>query len=195
LCSEPWLTETHRSLDQVALSLSEMTETARIDIGVSREWLHVLAWQMGVSNGLVHDKGVTGSGRLDYPIELARRTVNITERANPLALDSHGIGMEQKISDIAGCLADVLHVSSGDTSETFMCGRQYLHLMLGKLSMMRGKESRYLRPLLAKSGDILDSNMPRSLALPATVVAFEGKIEEVGNDGYGKVSPMLQWAV
>ncbi|KAI4716340.1 hypothetical protein E4T48_07486 [Aureobasidium sp. EXF-10727] len=194
LCSEPWLAETQRSLDTVALSLADITETARIDISVSREWLHVLAWQMGVSNGLVCDKGQTGTGRLDYPIELARRTVNITERATPVVLDSHGIGMEQKLSDIAGCLADVLHVSSGDTSDTFVQGRQYLHLMLNKLSMMRGKESRYLRPLVAKAGDILDSQVPRAMAaLPPASSGFEAKVEE--EDGNGRVDQRLQWAV
>ncbi|KAI4748358.1 hypothetical protein E4T50_01413 [Aureobasidium sp. EXF-12298] len=193
LCSEPWLAETQRSLDTVALSLSDITETARIDISVSREWLHVLAWQMGVSNGLVCDKGQTGTGRLDYPIELARRTVNITERANSLVLDSHGIGMEQKLSDIAGCLADVLHVSSGDTSDTFVQGRQYLHLMLNKLSMMRGKESRYLRPLVAKAGDILDSQVPRGMTALPPASGFRGKVEEdEGNNG--RVDHRLQWA-
>lgn len=145
---------------------------------------------MGVSNGLVCDKGTAGTGRLDYPIELARRTVNITERANPLALDSHGIGMEQKLSDIAGCLADVLHVSSGDTSDTILAGRQYLHLMLNKLSMMRGKESRYLRPLVAKAGDILDSGVPRSMTLPAQ--SFQGKTEE--QESNGRIDEGLQWA-
>ncbi|KAK6003991.1 hypothetical protein QM012_008841 [Aureobasidium pullulans] len=194
LCSEPWLAETQRSLDTVALSLSDITETARIDISVSREWLHVLAWQMGVSNGLVCDKGQTGTGRLDYPIELARRTVNITERANPLVLDSHGIGMEQKLSDIAGCLADVLHVSSGDTSDTFAQGRQYLHLMLNKLSMMRGKESRYLRPLVAKAGGILNPQVPRSMAvLPPTSRVVRGKVEE-DEANSGRVDHRLQWA-
>ncbi|KAG9926731.1 hypothetical protein KCV05_g6896, partial [Aureobasidium melanogenum] len=193
LCSEPWLAETQRSLDTVALSLSDITETARIDISVSREWLHVLAWQMGVSNGLVCDKGQTGTGRLDYPIELARRTVNITERANPLVLDSHGIGMEQKLSDIAGCLADVLHVSSGDTSDTFAQGRQYLHLMLNKLSMMRGKESRYLRPLVAKAGDILDSQVPRGMAALPPASGFRGKVEE-DEGSSGRVDHRLQWA-
>jgi len=192
LCSEPWLAETQRSLDTVALSLAEITETTRIDISVSREWLHILAWQMGVSNGLVCDKGQTSTGRLDYPIEVARRTVDIAERANPLALDSHGIGMEQKLSDIAGCLADVLHVSSGDTSDTFLHGRQYLHLMLNKLSMMRGKESRYLRPLVAKAAGILDSQVPRGmLALPAPA-GFDGKVEE--KEWNGRVDRQLKWA-
>lgn len=31
--------------------------------------------------------------RLDYPVELARKVVEITSGASALALDSHGIGM------------------------------------------------------------------------------------------------------
>lgn len=145
--------------------------------------------------------------RLDYPIELARRVVQVTEKATPLALDSHGIGMEQKLSDIAGCLADVLRVSSGDTSDTFVFGRRYLHLMLNKvcpsplplrirgcvltflqMSKMRGRESRYLRPLVARAGDVLDSSVPRTMALPPATV---GKVEAEEND---KIPQTLQWA-
>lgn len=133
LCSTPWLADTQRSLDTVALSLGDITETQHLDIAVSREWLHVLGWQMGVGNGLIWGKG-EGGMRLEYPIELSRRVVRIIEGASPLAIDSHGIGMEQKLSDIGGCLADVLRCSAGDASDTFLQGRQYLHLLVTKVS-------------------------------------------------------------
>lgn len=132
ICPASWLTGVQRSLDTVALALEDITETQHLDISVSREWLHALAWQIGVGNGLVWEKG-EGGMRLDYPVELARRVVRITEGATAIALDSHGIGMEQKLSDIAGCLADVLRCSAGDMSDTFAHGRQYLHLLVNKV--------------------------------------------------------------
>jgi len=92
LCSEAWLVETQKQLDAASLALDNVSETQHLDISVTREWLHVLAWQMGVSNGLIWGRG-EGGMRLDYPIELARRVVQITSGANALALDSHGIGM------------------------------------------------------------------------------------------------------
>jgi hypothetical protein len=93
LCDEAWLAKTQRQLDAAALALDRnVSETQQLDISVTREWLHVLAWQMGVSNGLIWGKG-DGGMRLDYPIELARKVVEITSGANALALDSHGIGM------------------------------------------------------------------------------------------------------
>lgn len=92
LCNEAWLAETQKQLDAAALALENVSETQHLDISVTREWLHVLAWQMGVSNGLIWGRG-EGGMRLDYPIELAKKVVEITTGANAQALDSHGIGM------------------------------------------------------------------------------------------------------
>lgn len=156
LCDEAWLAHTHKQLDATAHAggLGKLTEIQELDIGVTREWLHVLAWQMGVSTGLIWGQG-EGGMRLDYPVELARKVVEMTSNATPLALDSHGIGMEQKIADIAGCLADVLRCTAGDGSSTFLEGKQHLDTLLSRLSSMRGKESRYLKPLLAKVDGLL----------------------------------------
>ena len=102
LCDEAWLVRTQKQLDTSvhAVAVGELTETQRLDISVTREWLHVLAWQMGVSNGLIWGQG-EGGMRLDYPVELARKVVEITDGASPLALDSHGIGMvSHKISTL-----------------------------------------------------------------------------------------------
>lgn len=92
LCNEAWLAKTQKQLDAAALALENVSETQRLDIRITREWLHVLAWQMGVSNGLIWGRG-EGGMRLDYPIELAKKVVEITTGADAQALDSHGIGM------------------------------------------------------------------------------------------------------
>ncbi|KAL1583053.1 hypothetical protein WHR41_08460 [Cladosporium halotolerans] len=165
LCNEAWLTKTQQQLDATARVMTNLTETQHLDISVTREWLHVLAWQMGVSNGLIWGQG-EGGMRLDYPIELAKKVVEITSSATSAALDSHGIGMEQKLSDIAGCLADVLKCTAGDTSATFLEGKQYLSILLNQLSTIRGKQSRYLRPLMAKMDGLVGFELNQSLPLP-----------------------------
>ncbi|WPG98833.1 Hypothetical protein R9X50_00163100 [Acrodontium crateriforme] len=171
LCTENWLMNTQQQLDTAALALDNITETQHLDIAVTREWLHVLAWQMGVSNGLIWGKG-EGGMRLDYPIELARKVVEITSGADEQALNSHGIGMEQKLSDIAGCLADVLKCTDGDTSSTFLEGKDYLHTLLRRLSSMRGKESRYLQPLMSKMEGLMGYELStQTLPAPTEAVA------------------------
>lgn len=71
------------------------------------------------------------------------------------------------MSDIAGCLADVLKCTAGDTSATFVEGKQYLNILLQKLSSMRGKESRYLKPLMAKMEGLMGYELNnQTLPLP-----------------------------
>ena len=72
---------------------------------------------------------------------------------------------EQKLSDIAGCLADVLRCTAGDTSATFLEGKQYLNILLNRLSSMRGKESRYLKPLMAKMDGLIGYEL-QNVTLP-----------------------------
>ncbi|KAF2770757.1 hypothetical protein EJ03DRAFT_269883 [Teratosphaeria nubilosa] len=177
LCNEAWLAETQKALDATAVVLdADVSETQHLDISITREWLHMLAWQMGVSNGLIWGKG-DGGMRLDYPIELARKVVEITSGANALALDSHGIGMEQKLSDLASCLADVLRCTAGDTSPTFLEGKHYLDILLQRLSSIRGKESRYLKPLMSKMEGVIGyelnhQTLPSPIDTPAGFATF-----------------------
>jgi hypothetical protein len=92
LCNEAWLVQTQERLDKAAIGTDNISETQHLDISVTREWLHMLAWQVGLRNGLIWGKG-EGGMRLSYPIELAQKVVDITSVASPQALDSHGIGM------------------------------------------------------------------------------------------------------
>jgi hypothetical protein len=73
---------------------------------------------------------------------------------------------EQKLYDIAGCLADVLRCTAGDTSAAHYEGKHYLNILLHQLSNIRGKESHYLRPLLAKMDGLIGFDMSQSLPLP-----------------------------
>lgn len=177
LCDEAWLAQTQRQLDASARATDAvgLTDTQRLDIDVTREWLHALAWQMGVMNGLIWGEG-EGGMRLDYPLQLARKVIQITSSASAHALDSHGIGMEQKISDIAGCLADVLKCT-GENSTIFTEGRHYLNLLLQQLAVMRGKESRYLKPLVSKMEGLMGYEMSITLAQPAVRSPITPKAE------------------
>ncbi|KAF2478833.1 fungal-specific transcription factor domain-containing protein [Neohortaea acidophila] len=178
LCDEQWLAKTQSQLDNAVLALGSVSETQQMDIRVTREWLHMLAWQMGVSNGLMWGEGESDGTRLYYPVEIAKRVVEITSGANALALDSHGIGMascEQKLYDIAGCLADVLRCTAGDPSATYAAGKEYLHILSQKLSSIRGKESRYLKPLLARMEGLMGYELNAQPLPPPTAAGFDPK--------------------
>jgi hypothetical protein len=107
VCDNTWLAQTQKRLDATKqeVASTELTETQHLDIAITREWLHVLAWQMGVSNGLIWTEG-EGDMRLDYPVELARNVVEILSGATASALDSHGIGMVSFPKRLQVCKAD-----------------------------------------------------------------------------------------
>ena len=88
---------------------------------------------------------------------------------------------EQKLYDIAGCLADVLRCTAGDTSPSHYEGKQYLNILLQRLSNIRGKESHYLRPLMAKMEGLVDFEMNRSLPLPTEPLAMPTLNTPMGN--------------
>lgn len=88
---------------------------------------------------------------------------------------------EQKLSDIAGCLADVLRCTAGDTSATFIEGKQYLNILLQQLSSRRGKESRYLRPLMAKMEGLMGYELSNQ-TLPLPIETAAAYVDGAGGD-------------
>lgn len=92
-CSGSWLKNLQYNVDISTLLVSESMETQRLDISVSRLWLHVLLWQMGVTCGLVALDASDQCMNLSYPIKLAKELVTITSKADQNCLNSHGIGM------------------------------------------------------------------------------------------------------
>lgn len=65
--------------------------------------------------------------------------------------------------------------------------------MLGQLSMMRGKESRYLKPLIFKVEGLLDYGIPQSLTLPHQPSYVDNGAVATANNVYaGDVQYRLQ---
>ena len=92
-CSGSWLKSLQYNVDTSTLLVSESMATQRLDISVSRLWLHILLWQMGVSCGLVAWDASDQFMNLGYPVKLAKELVTITSKADQNCLNSHGIGM------------------------------------------------------------------------------------------------------
>lgn len=62
----------------------------------------------------------------------------------------------------------MLKCTAGDTSETFLEGKHYLNILLQTLSSMRGKESRYLKPLMSKMEGLMGYELSNhTLPLPS----------------------------
>ncbi|KAM0287730.1 hypothetical protein ACHAQH_000261 [Verticillium albo-atrum] len=84
---------------------SVIDETQRVDVAVTQCWLRTLVCQLQVRSNESHGVGAATSVRA-----AARSLLHCFGAARLETLGSHGIGMEQKISDIAGFLCDMLPI-------------------------------------------------------------------------------------
>lgn len=152
-----WLISFQENISRVSVPVSESIETQRVDIMVTREWLHMVAWQMTVRLGLLKacDEAKKDAFlHLKYPFVLAKDLATIISGTRIKSLESHGIGMEQKISEVAICLTDVMTCTcSGPRPDlnSLRKGEGYLRVFLGLLSKFRGQRSRYLEAVLSKA--------------------------------------------
>jgi hypothetical protein len=86
--------------DQMVDSVCEIVEIQRLDITVTQQWLHLLAWQLQVRRAFGRssqrsEERATTNRR--FPFTVSRDTLQIISKANRKALESHGIGMVQGV--------------------------------------------------------------------------------------------------
>ncbi|CRK12666.1 hypothetical protein BN1723_001913 [Verticillium longisporum] len=130
---------------------SVIDETQRVDVAVTQCWLRTLVCQLQVRSNELHGRGAATSVRA-----AARDLLNCFGAARLEILGSHGIGMEQKISDIAGFLCDLLPMQPpehliGDMDSI----PNLLHSFMCLLANFRNQESCYLGPLAERATALL----------------------------------------
>ncbi|KAK6530268.1 hypothetical protein TWF694_003630 [Orbilia ellipsospora] len=160
-----WLGNFQEAISRANLPLIESIETQKTDLLVTREWLHMLGWRTSVKLGLMTGKEEGKKAEFmnfEYPFTLARDLASVITSSQKPALESHGIGMEQKVSDVAICLGDVIACNSGGLdNDTIRLGQECLHVFLGLLSTFRGQRSRYVDPVLDKVRDLMTKISPQ----------------------------------
>ncbi|KAF3938763.1 hypothetical protein ABW19_dt0200611 [Dactylella cylindrospora] len=181
-----WLVSFQEYISRAPLLLTESIETQKADIKVTREWLHMLAWQMSVRFGLL--VGSSGDSKntfltLKYPFVMARELAMVVASTQMTSLESHGVGMEQKVSDVAMCLTDLMTLFSDIPElDSFRDGKYYLRIFLNLLSNFRGERSPYLDPILKKALPLVTFGPPTQLSSSKPFDAPKGPGESVEND-------------
>ncbi|KAF4336688.1 amylase cluster transcriptional regulator [Fusarium beomiforme] len=138
---------------------SDIEETQRLDILVTHSWLRVLVCQLQIGHTpmpiLTSQRSIT-----EYVLDTSRSLLQIILSASPQCLESHGIGMEQKVSDVASCLCDILAGLNMDQPSTdFFSASDVLNNFMIFLAGFRNHESQYLRPLVQKATTVLAARL------------------------------------
>jgi len=162
-----WISQLQSQLSEALPAYLECTEVQAVDLRITRQWLRTMVWQLCVSQGLVSSVTADSAMTFKYPIEISRDLLSMTQQFSQQAMEVHGLGLIEKLFDIACCLIDVV-ACIPFSPDTFALGpRDYVARFLTLFSALRGGQTRYLPLLLTKVSDVLPNlPLPRSLNIP-----------------------------
>lgn len=103
------------SLDFVETSVNtalkpavDLHDTQKANLRITQLWLRIIVWQLRLHSGFLSEGSHQHSLTFQYPLEVAK---DLTLSTRDLPLDSikvHGVGLTEKLFDIASAVVDVL---------------------------------------------------------------------------------------
>ncbi|KAL8765479.1 MAG: hypothetical protein Q9209_007450 [Squamulea sp. 1 TL-2023] len=172
-CSTLWLAHLQAQLSQALPAILDGTETQVADLRTSQHWLRTIVWQSSITNGFLSSTSPDSSMTFGYPIEIAKDLVAVTSQLSMRSMEVHGVGLIEKIFDVACTLIDVMSCVPIE-SQTFSVGPQdYLNHLVHLISTLQGGKSRYLPLLIAKISDTLPPYMAASITQPMMPIKAE----------------------
>jgi hypothetical protein len=155
-CSAGWLSNLQQRLINAIPTNLETTESQVADVKITQHWLRTMVWQLSIMHGCITSAASDVSMTFTYPIQVARDLVQDVSLLSADALELHGIGLIEKLFDIACTLTDVVACVPFTTSDP-ESDTPYgiLNKLLNMISHLRGGASRYLPLLLTKMSETL----------------------------------------
>lgn len=154
-CSPTYLTALQKQLSDALPTYLNSTENQAADLRTSQQWLRTMVWQLSIQNGCLSSGSDDPSMTFQYPVEIARDLVGMTSQFSQSSMEVHGIGLIEKLFDVACSLTDVLSLLPSNPQPFTLGPRDYLHQFMSLLSVLRNGDSRFLPLLLAKVHDVL----------------------------------------
>lgn len=165
-CTTEWLARLQQQLSDALPLYLQCTESQAVDLRCSQQWLRTMVWQLSISHGFLSSAASDNAMSFKYPIDISRDLVHSASQFSQSAMEVHGIGLVEKLFDVACTLTDVLSVVPDQYPTSFEFGpRDYLNQLMTIISTLRGGQQRYMPLLLQKINDSMP-NMP-GYAIPA----------------------------
>ncbi|OQE05111.1 hypothetical protein PENVUL_c027G10146 [Penicillium vulpinum] len=130
------------------------------DLRVSQQWLRIMIWQLSTTAGFLSTKPTHECMDFRYPLLIAQDLCFATWKLSRQSMETHGIGLIEKVFEVACTLIDVMACLSaaGLRSSGFKLGPQdYLKHFFTLIHDLPGGRRRFLPLLLTKIGQTLPS--------------------------------------
>ncbi|KAL2357059.1 hypothetical protein BJ546DRAFT_427073 [Cryomyces antarcticus] len=166
-CTTEWLAQLQDQLANALPAYLESTESQAVDLRTSQQWLRTMVWQLSISHGFLSSTAADHAMSFKFPIEISRDLVSVASGFSQQAMEVHGIGLIEKLFDVACTLTDVMSCVPIEQHAFEYGPRDYLNQFLSLISTLRGGQQRYLPLLVAKINDTIPSmsgyGLPMSL--------------------------------
>lgn len=191
-CSPSYLAALQKQLTDALPTYLNSTENQAADLRTSQQWLRTMVWQLSIQNGCLSSGSDDPTMTFQYPVDISRDLIAMTSQFSHKSMEVHGIGLIEKLFDVACSLTDVLSLLPPNPDPFQLGPRDYLRDFMTLLSVLRNGDNRFLPLLLAKVNDVLPRLVNPMLQTvpdtPANMCADVDIFDGFGNAGMGVAS-------
>ncbi|KAK4931143.1 hypothetical protein LTR66_016062, partial [Elasticomyces elasticus] len=181
-CTTQWLAELQNQLSEALPAYLHSTESQAVDLRTSQQWLRTMVWQLSISHGFLSSTAADNTMSFKFPIEISRDLLEQASGFSQQAMEVHGIGLIEKLFDVACTLTDVMACVPIEQHSFEYGPRDYLDQFLSLISTLRGGQQRYLPLLLAKINDTMPTMATACYTIPLAPSAASSRVEELFED-------------
>ncbi|KAK0281653.1 hypothetical protein LTR91_003879 [Friedmanniomyces endolithicus] len=149
-CTTQYLAQLQQQLSDALPVYLNSTESQAVDLRCSQQWLRTMVWQLSISHGFLSSAAAENAMSFKFPVEVARDLVASTSHFSQQSMEVHGIGLIEKLFDVACTLTDVMSCVPIEPDNFSFGPQHYLHQLTTLISTLRGGQQRYTPLLLAK---------------------------------------------
>ncbi|KAK3111103.1 hypothetical protein LTR53_013985 [Teratosphaeriaceae sp. CCFEE 6253] len=175
-CTSQYLAQLQQQLSDALPVYLNSTESQAVDLRCSQQWLRMMVWQLSMNHGFLSSAAPNNAMSFTFPIEVSRDLVTSAGQFSQQAMEVHGIGLIEKLFDVACTLADVMSCVPWEQFGFAPGPRDYLNQLLALISSLRGGQQRYTPLLVAK----ISESMP-ALAIPGYSLPAAAGLPDVGS--------------
>ncbi|KAH8815955.1 hypothetical protein F5884DRAFT_203560 [Xylogone sp. PMI_703] len=154
-CSPAYLSALQKQLSDALPTYLNSTENQAADLRTSQQWLRTMVWQLSMQNGYLSSNNEDPTMTFQYPVEISRDLISMTSQFSHQSMEVHGLGLIEKLFDVACSLTDVLSLLPQNSDPFTLGPRDYLQQFMTLLSVLRNGDHRFLPLLLQKVHDVL----------------------------------------
>lgn len=163
-----WLVQLQKVLSEALPTYIEGTEIQAVNLRMSQQWLKTMVWQLAISHGFISSMSNDNTLSFRYPIDVSRDLVELSSEFSQHAMEIHGIGLIEKLFDVACTLTDVMAYAPHTLAQqnNYELGpRDYLNHIIQLISTLRGGQNRYLPLIVNKVHEAIPNHpLPASIA-------------------------------